>query len=157
MESITTAAIASTLIFKLLEKSGEKLGDAMSKKVGQLINAVRKKFRDKGVEGVLTQAEESPTEANKKMLQTILEMYLSQDKAFENLLKSLIDELKSDSQGNQVLLKDIDVDGNAEIGDIIQSAEFNDEIDQEAATNLKIRGDLKIGNIQQKRLFCWIF
>ena len=150
MESITTAAIASTLIFNLLEKSGEKLGDAMSKKVGQLMNAVRAKFKTRGVEGILTQVEERPTEANKKILQTILEMHVSQDKAFEKLLKSLIDELKSNSQGNQVLLKDIDVDGNAEIADVSQSAEFRDGINQEVATNLKIGGDLKIGNIQQK-------
>ncbi|AFY78004.1 hypothetical protein Ple7327_2731 [Pleurocapsa sp. PCC 7327] len=79
MEPITTAAIASTLIFKALEKSGEKLGEAVASKIGRLITVIREKFRAKGVEGILSQAEESPTEANKQMFQTILEMQVSQD------------------------------------------------------------------------------
>jgi len=150
MEPITTAAIASTLIFKALEKSGEKLGEAIASKIGQLINAIREKFRAKGVEGILTQAEESPTEANKKMFQTILEMQVSQDQVFASLLKALVDELKSDSEVNQVFLKGINVLGSAEIGDINQTATSSRSVNQEAATNLRIGGDLKIGNIKQQ-------
>jgi len=150
MEPITTAAIASTLIFKALEKSGEKLGEAVASKIGQLINVIREKFRAKGVEGILTQAEESPSDANKKMFQTILEMQVSQDEVFANLLKALIDELKSDSEVNQIFLKGINVSGSAEIGDVSQIASSASSANQEAATDLKISGDLKIGNVKQK-------
>lgn len=150
MEPITTAAIASTLIFKALEKSGEKLGEVVVSKIGQLINVIREKFRVKGVEGILSQAEESPTEANKKMFQTILEMQISQDEVFANLLKTLVDDLKSDSEVNQIFLKGIDVSGNAEIGDISQIATSTRSTNQEAATDLKISGDLKIGNVNQQ-------
>jgi hypothetical protein len=150
MELITTTAIASTLIFKAFEKSGEKLGEVMASKVGQLINAIREKFRAKGIEGILMQAEESPTEANKKMLQTILEIQASQDEVFANLLKVLVDELKSDVEVTQTFLKGIDVSGNAEIGDISQIATSASSVNQEAATDLKISGDLKIGNVKQQ-------
>ena len=150
METITTAAIASTLIFKALEKGGEKLGEAVASKIGQLINVIREKFRAKGVEGILAQAEESPTEANKKMFQTILEIQVSQDQVFANLLKALVDELKSDSEVNQVFLKGIDISGSAEIGDISQVATSGRSVSQEAATDLKISGDLKIGNVKQQ-------
>lgn len=150
MEPITTAAIASTLIFKALEKSGEKLGEAIANKIVRLVDVVREKFRTKGVEGILTQAEESPTEANKKMFQTILEMQVSQDEAFANLLKALVDELKSDSEVNQVFLKGIDVSGSAEIGDISQVATSARSVNQEAATDLLIGGDIKIGNVKQQ-------
>ncbi|MFP4219742.1 MAG: hypothetical protein ACLFSH_04075 [Phormidium sp.] len=150
MEPITTAAVASTLIFKAFEKSGEKLGEAIASKVGQLISVIREKFRAKGVEGILTQAEESPTEANKQMFQTVLEMQASQDQSFENLLKTLIDDLKSDSEVNQVFLKGIDISGSAEIGDISQVATPTSSVNQETATDLKLGGDLKIGNVKQQ-------
>lgn len=150
MEPLTTAAIASTLIFKALEKSGEKLGEAVASKIGRLITVIREKFRAKGVEGILTQAEESPTEANKKMFQTILEMQVSQDEVFANLLKVLVDELKSDSEVNQIFLKGINVSGSAEIGDVSQIANSASSVNQEAATDLKISGDLKIGNVKQQ-------
>jgi hypothetical protein len=138
------------VIFKVFEKSGEKLGEAVASKIGQLISLIREKFRAKGVEGILTQAEESPTEANKKMFQTILEMQISQDEVFANLLKALVDEVKSDREVNQIFLKDIDISGSAEIGDISQIATSARSVNQEAATSLKISGDLKIGNVEQK-------
>ncbi len=150
MEPITTAGIASALIFKAVEKSGEKLGEALMNKVAQLISIIREKFRAKGVEGILTQAQESPTETNKQMFQTILEMQVSQDEVFAKELKALIEELKSNNQVNQRFLKGIDVSGSAEVGDISQSATSGGSVNQEAATDLKIGGDLKIGNIEQQ-------
>lgn len=150
MELISTTAIASTLIFKAFEKSGEKLGEVIASKISQLISVIREKFRAKGVEGVLTQAEENPTEENKKMFQAILEMQVSQDEVFANLLKTLVDELKSDREVNQVFLKGIDISGSAEIGDISQIATSNGSVNQEVATDLKISGDLRIGNVKQQ-------
>lgn len=143
-------SVVSTLIFKALEKSGEKLGEALLEKIGELRNFVRERFKSKGVEGILTQAEENPTEANKQMFQTVLEMQVSQDEAFANKLKILIDDLKSNSQVNQIFLKNIDVAGSAEIGDVRQISTSGNSVNQEAATNLKIRGNLKIGNVKQE-------
>jgi uncharacterized protein YajQ (UPF0234 family) len=150
MEPITAATIASTLIFKALEKSGEKLGEALMNKIGHLINVIREKFKSKGVEGILIQTQESPTEANKQMFQTILEMQVSQDEVFAKELETLVNELKSNSQVNQILLKGIDVSGNAEIGDVNQTAALRGSINQEAITDFKIGGDLKIGDVKQQ-------
>lgn len=147
---ITTTAVASTLVFKALEKSGQKLGENLIDKIGQLINIIREKFRARGVEGILVQVEESPTEANKQIFQTILETQTAQDKIFAEKLKVLIDELKSDSQVSQIFLKNIDIAGDADIGDISQVSTSNSSVSQEAATNLKLGGNLKIGNVKQQ-------
>jgi hypothetical protein len=147
---ITTAVAASTLIFKALEKSGEKLGEALLGKIGQLINLVLEKFKSKGVEGILTQVENNPTEANKHMFQMILEMQTSQDGIFAEKLKVLVDDLKSNSQVNQIFLKNIDVAGNAEIDNVSQVSTSTSSVNQEAATNLKLGGNLKIGNVKQQ-------
>jgi Glu-tRNA(Gln) amidotransferase subunit E-like FAD-binding protein len=150
MGPITTAAIASTLIFKALEKSGEKLGEALANKIGQLINIIREKFKHKNVEGILIQLQESPTEANKQMLQAVLEIQVSQDEVFAKELETLVDELMSNSQVNQTLLKGIDVSGNAEIGDVSQTSASHGSINQEAVTDFRVGGDLKIGNVKQQ-------
>jgi Glu-tRNA(Gln) amidotransferase subunit E-like FAD-binding protein len=150
MESITVAAIASTLIFKVLEKSGDKLGETVTKKIGKLISLIREKFQKKGIEGILAQAEESPTETNKKIFQAILETQVSQDKVFGDMLKNLVDEVSLDSEVKQVFLKNIGVSGSAEIGDISQVATSGSEVSQEAATNIRVGGDLKIGDVKQQ-------
>ncbi|MBP5975965.1 Fis family transcriptional regulator [Brasilonema sp. CT11] len=147
---ITIVSVASTLIFKALEKSGEKLGEVLLEKIGELRNLVREKFKSKGVEGILMQAEKNPTEANKQMFQTVLEMQVSQDEIFANDLRALVDELKSNSQVNQIFLKDVDVLGSAEIGDVRQITTSGSSVNQEAATNLKLGGNLKIGNVKQQ-------
>lgn len=87
MEPVTLAAIVSTLIFKAVEKNGEKLGEVAAEKISQLISVVRNKFQQKGVEGVLTQIKENPTEANQSMFKMMLEMHASEDKSFAETLR----------------------------------------------------------------------
>ncbi|MEG4499615.1 hypothetical protein QUB05_02785 [Microcoleus sp. F10-C6] len=120
MEPIAIAAIASTLIFKVLEKSDEKLDEALENKIDQLINIVRENFKSKGVEGILIQIERDSTAADKQIFQTILEMQVSQDKIFAKELETLVEQLRFNDQMNQTLLKIIDVSGNAEIADVSQ-------------------------------------
>ena len=150
MESITTAVLVTTLIFKAVEKSGETIGEALTSKISQLINVVREKFKSKNVEGILVQAQEVPTETNKQMFKSILEMQISQDEEFEKTLKSLVNEIQTFDQTEQIFLKDIDVSGDAEIGDIVQNKKSSSSANQEAAVNLKVGGSLKIGNVNQQ-------
>jgi uncharacterized protein YajQ (UPF0234 family) len=150
MEPITTTAIASVLIFKALEKGGEKLGEASANKISQLINVIREKFKAKGVEGLLAQVQENPTEANHSMFQMMLEMQASQDKKFAKQLEELVNELKSDKEVNQVFLHHIDVKGNTAIGNVEQIATPARSVTQEAATDLKVGGNLKIGDVKQQ-------
>ncbi|MGL5079804.1 MAG: hypothetical protein ACRDBG_28740, partial [Waterburya sp.] len=48
-----------------IEKSGENLGEAVSNKIGQLLNLIREKFQQERVEGKLLKAQEDPSEKNK--------------------------------------------------------------------------------------------
>lgn len=120
MEPITTVTIASTLIFKVLEKSDEKLDGTLENKIYQLIDIVRENFKSKGLEGILIQIEESSTAVNKQIFQTILEMQVSQDENFAKELETLVEKLKSNDQMNQTLLKNINVSDNAKIADVSQ-------------------------------------
>ncbi|WOB42294.1 hypothetical protein HNI00_03280 [Thermoleptolyngbya oregonensis NK1-22] len=151
MEPLTVTALASVLIFKALEKSGEKLGEAAADQISKLINIIRSKFKEKGVEGVLAQLQENPSENNKSMFQMMLEMQTSQDETFAKNLNEVVNELKSNQQVSQTFLKGIDVVGSAEIGDVEQTATSGGSVKQEAATDMKIGGDLKIGNLKQQQ------
>jgi hypothetical protein len=79
MEALTTAAIASALLFKAFEKGGEKLGEAVSAKINQLLNVIREKFQAEGIEGKLTKAQEDPSEKNKNRLADELATQMEDD------------------------------------------------------------------------------
>jgi hypothetical protein len=150
MEPLTTTAIASALLFKAFEKSGEKLGEAVSAKIGQLLNLIREKFKAESVEGILTRAEEEPSEKNKSRLEQELTTQMENDIAFADALKLQVKELKSEDQVNQIFFKGVNVKGDAEIGDVEQTAQKGGSVTQEAVTQVEVGGNLKIGNVKQK-------
>ena len=150
MEPLTTTAIASALLFKAFEKSGEKLGEAVSAKIGQLLNLIRDKFKAGNVEGILTRAEEEPSEKNKSRLEQELAEQMEGDKKFAEELESLVKELKSDDQVSQIFFKGVNVKGDAEIGDVEQTAQKGGSVTQEAVTQVEVGGNFKIGNVNQK-------
>lgn len=149
MEPLTTTAIVSALLFKAFEKGGDKLGEAVSARIGQLLNVIREKFKEEGIEGKLTKAQEDPSEKNKSRLEQELAAQIEDDEAFAKKLKELAEELKSD-QHIQIFFKGVDVMGRAEIGDIEQTATSGGSAQQEAVTDVKVGGDLKIGNVKQQ-------
>ncbi len=149
MEPLTTAAIASALLFKAFEKSGEKLGEAVSAKIGQLLKLIREKFKAEGIEGKLTKAQEEPSEKNKSRLEQELAAQMEDDEAFAKKLKDLLGEIKSD-QHVQIFFKGVDVKGGVEVGDVVQTATSGGTVQQEAVTDFKGGGDLKIGNLKQQ-------
>ena len=149
MEPLTTAAIASVLLFKAFEKSGEKLGEAVSAKISQLLNLIREKFKAEDIEGKLTKAQEEPSEKNKSRLEQELAAQMEDDEAFAKKLKDLLEEMKSD-QHVQIFFKGVDVTGGAEVGDIEQTETSGGTVQQEAVTDVKVGGDLKIGNVKQQ-------
>ena len=152
MEPITlTATAIATLIFsKALEKSGEQLGEAVSNKIGQLLNLIREKFQQEGVEGKLTKAEQDSNEKNRSRFEHELVEQMEDDEAFAQKLKALMDELKSDEQVNQIFFKGVNVKGGAEIGDVEQTARQSGSVTQEAVTDVEVGKDLKIGNVKQQ-------
>jgi len=149
MELLTTAAITSALLFKAFEKSGEKLGEAVSAKIGQLLNLIREKFKAEGIEGKLTKAQEEPSEKNKSRLEQELAAQMEDDEAFAKKLKDLLEEMKSD-QHVQIFFKGVDVKGGVEVGDVEQTKTSGGTVQQEAVTDVKVGGDFKIGNVKQQ-------
>ena len=145
MEPLTTTAIASALLFKAFEKSGEKLGEAISAKMGKLLNLIQDKFKAEGIEGKLTKAEEDPSEKNKSRLEQELAAQMEDDEVFAKKLKALVDELKSDNQVNQIFFKGVNVKGDAEIGDVEQTVTSGGSVTHEAVTQVEVGGNLKIG------------
>jgi hypothetical protein len=147
--SLTAGAIASLIFSKALEKGGEQLGEAVSKKIGQLLNFIRDKFQQEGVEGKLLKAQEEPSDKNKSKFERELAEQMEEDEAFAKKLKALMNELKSDDQVNQIFFKGVSVKGNAEIGDVKQTATPGSSVTQEAVTQVEVGGNLKIDNVKQ--------
>jgi hypothetical protein len=150
MEPLATSAIVSILLSKAFEKSGEKLGEAVSARIGQLLNIIREKFKAEGIEGKLTKTQEDPSEKNKSRLEQELSAQMEDDEAFAKKLKALVDEIKSEDLINQIFFKDVNVKGDAEIGDIEQTSKQVGSVKQEAVTQVEVGGSLKIGNVTQK-------
>ncbi|MDJ0897492.1 MAG: hypothetical protein QNJ55_01690 [Xenococcus sp. MO_188.B8] len=149
MEPIVTT-IATLVFSKALEKGSEQLGEAISDKIGQLINLIRERFKQQGMEGALVQAENNPTEDNKKFFQQVLERQMRSDSEFAHKLKILMNELESNEQVHHIFFKGVNVKGDAEIGDVEQTATGGGSVTQEAFTEVEIGGNLKIGNFKQQ-------
>ena len=148
--TMTVTAISSLIFSKALEKGGEQLGETVCKKMSQLLNVIREKFRAEEVEGKLTKAEEDPSDKNKSRFERELADQMEDDEAFAQKLQTLMDELKSDEQVNQIFFKSIKVKGDAEIGGVEQTATSDVSVRQEAVTEVEVGGNLKIGNIKQQ-------
>jgi hypothetical protein len=148
----TLATSVATILFtKALEKGGENLGDAISAKVGELWAVVRSKFEAEDVAGKITKAEAEPSEKNISRFQDELKAFLEDDLDFAAQLQGILAELKQDSQVEQILLKNIEVSGDAAIGNVSQkSSGSGGAIKQEALTDIKVGGNLKIGNVDQQ-------
>ena len=148
--SLTAGAIATLIFSKALEKVGEKSGEAVSNKIGQLLNLIRKKFQKEGVEGKLIKAQEEPNEKNKSRFERELTEQMEDDQAFAAQLSKLMQELKSEPKVNQILLKKVKVKGSAEIEEIEQEATGEGAVNQEAVVEVQVGRNLKIGKAKQR-------
>lgn len=149
MEPLTTAAIVSAILFKAFEKGGEKLGEAASTRIGQLLNVIQEKFKEENIEGKLTKAQEDPSEKNKNRLEQELTAQMEDDEVFSKKIKNLVDELKSDPH-IQTFFKGVKVKGKAKIGDVEQIATSGGSVQQEVVTDVEVGKDFKIGNVKQQ-------
>ena len=147
--SLTAGAIATLIFSKALEKGGEQLGEVAFDRIGKLLNVIREKFKSKGMEGILTQAQDNPTETNKSVFKTVLETQM-EDKAFAQKLKELMDELESDKQVKQIFFKNVNVKSDVEIGDVEQTTTRDGSVTQEAFTEVEAGGKIKIANVKQQ-------
>jgi hypothetical protein len=147
--TVTATAIATLIAKKALEKGGEKLGEAAFQKIGELLTAIRDKFATEGVEGKLTKVEEDPSDKNQSRLEQELVQQMEDDEAFAAKLQELMAELKSNAQVNQIFFKDVNVEGDAEVGGVEQTTTRGGSANQEAVTGVKVGRNLKIGDVKQ--------
>ena len=148
MEPITlTATAITTIIFsKALETSGENLGEAVSHKIDQLLNFIRDKFQQEGVEGKLLKAQDNPSEKNQDRFKRELELVdlMADDANFANQLKTLIEEIKSDAKANTIFFKGMNIKGNAQLGNVALESQGGS---MEAITDSEIGGDFTMGDV----------
>lgn len=152
MESITlTATAIATLIFsKALETSGEKLGEAASNKIGQLLNLIHAKFQKEGVEGKLTKAQEEPNEKNKSRFERELAEQMEDDEAFAKQLKELVEQIKAeDEKVSQIILSEIELTGDLKAQGIRQKATRSGAVEQEMLKKVKAQ-NIDVGNLSQE-------
>ncbi|MGL6345066.1 MAG: hypothetical protein ACRC80_38675 [Waterburya sp.] len=140
----TATAIAAVIFNKAIEKSGENLGEAVSNKIGQLLNFVREKFQQESVEGKLLKAQEDPSEKNQDRFKQELADLMEDDEDFANKLKILIDEIKSDEKANTIFFKGMNIKGSAKLGNIDLKSKGGN---MEAVTDSEIGGDFTMGDV----------
>ena len=148
--SLTASAIATLILSKALEKGGEQLGEAVSNKIGKLLNLIRTKFQTEGIEGKFTKAQEEPNEKNKKRFEQELAYQMEDDRAFAKQLKELVEQIKAeDEKVRQIILSEIELTGNLKAQGIRQEATRSGAVEQEMLKKVKAQ-NIDVGNLSQE-------
>ena len=150
MEPLNPTVIASALLFKALEKDGEKLGEVVSERVGQLLNVIREKFDKEGVEGKLKKVQEDPSEKNKERFKQELSDQFEEDKEFARKLKVLVEEPELNEQVKQVFFKDVSIKDNVEVTDVTQENKKGGSVEQTIFTQVDVGGSVKVNSVNQR-------
>ncbi len=82
VEPLTAAVIVSLFFSEAIKEGGKALGKGAADTFTLLINTIREKFKAEGTEGLLTRAQNQPTEVNKTKLQDELQTQIDTDEAF---------------------------------------------------------------------------
>lgn len=148
------SAITTYVLPKALEKIGEKVGEASLDKSKKAIHTIQTKVRGKltgtHTDGVLDLAIANTTEANIEVLRAVLASQMQNDAAFAEQMRSLLNQIQSQSPQLQVVLDNVRIKGNVKMGTISQT-DSNAASQQVIGRNLGVGGDLEIGDIVQKR------
>ncbi|MHC5720943.1 MAG: Fis family transcriptional regulator, partial [Nostoc sp.] len=106
-----------------IKEGGKALGKGAADTFTLLINTIREKLKAEGTEGLLTRAQNQPTEVNKTKLQDELQTQIDADEAFAQKLKELVVQLQAqDERIRQVVLSEIELTGDLKAKDISQKA-----------------------------------
>lgn len=141
----TATAIAVIVFNKAIEKGGEDLGEAVSNKIGELLNFVKGKFKQEGVEGKLLKAQEDPSEKNQDRFKRELTELMEDDNDFAKKLLKLKEQLENLEGGRQIMASGLELEGDLKAKDIKQKGGKQ----QEMLTNIKAK-NIDLGNLTQK-------
>ena len=147
--TLTATAIATLIFSEALKTGGKKLGEAVSDKIGQLVNLIRAKFQQQGVEGILAKAQQEPNEKNKSKFERELADQMEDDEAFAKQLKELVAQIKAEDETIfQSVLTEIEADSVKAEG-IDQEATGSNAVKQEMLKNVKSK-TIDVSNLSQK-------
>jgi ribosome-binding factor A len=150
VEPLTAAVIVSLFFSEAIKEGGKALGKGVADTFAELVNTIREKFKAEGTEGLLTRAQNQPTEANKAKLQDELQTQIDADSAFANQLKQLVEQLQAqDEKIRQVVLSEIEVSGDLKAGDVSQKAMRAGSVEQEMLKQVRAT-NIDVGNLNQE-------
>jgi hypothetical protein len=150
IESLTAAAIASIFFSEAFKEGGKAIGKGAADTFTQLVNTIRLKFQAHSLEGILTQAENQPTETNRAIFQSVLQAQIDGDSAFANQLQQLVEKLQAQDEGvRQVILSGIEASGDVTAKDITQKVARDGSVEQEMLTQVKAN-NIDVGNLNQE-------
>jgi ABC-type phosphate transport system auxiliary subunit len=150
VEPLTAAVIVSLFFSEAIKEGGKTLTKGVAETFAQLINTIREKFKAEGTEGLLTRAENQPTEANKTKLQEELQTQIDADEAFAQKLKDLVALLQAqDATIRQVVLSEIELSDDLKAKDINQKATRDGSVNQEMIKGVKAKS-IDVGNLNQE-------
>jgi hypothetical protein len=150
VEALTAAVIVSLFFGEAIKEGGKALGKSASDTFTLLINTIREKFKAEGTEGLLTRAQNQPTEVNKAKLQDELQTQMDADEAFANKLKELVQQLQAqDERIRQVVLSEIELSGDLKAKDISQKVTRDGSVEQEMLKHVKAT-NIELGNLTQE-------
>jgi hypothetical protein len=112
--SVLVSAISS-LVWNAVQESFKETGKQSN--VYNIIKFIKEKFQKKNIDGVVSNLEQNPTEANKKIFELSLESEVNADPQFAKDLWEMFPEIsKSTTQvQQQISTRDIKVSGSGNI------------------------------------------
>jgi hypothetical protein len=150
--SVIVGAITSLILPKAAEKFGEKLGDVTLEKSGALIQAARQAVQNKleksNSVGILTRAEEKPTEHNIRVLEAEIIGHVEDDPEFAEQLKALVDKASRHSSSFQMFLNGLRAK-TFELDKLSQVSEGKDKSEQIVGRNWQVQ-NIKIGDVSME-------
>ncbi|MBN3895114.1 MAG: hypothetical protein HWQ41_07555 [Nostoc sp. NOS(2021)] len=150
VEPLTAAVIVSLFFSEAIKEGGKALGKGATDTFTLLINTIREKFKAEGTDGLLTRAQNQPTEVNKTKLQDELQTQIDTDEAFAQKLKELVEQLQAQDESiRQVVLSEIELTGDLKAKDISQKAARDGSVEQEMLKGVKAT-NIDVGNLNQE-------
>jgi hypothetical protein len=150
--TLTIAAAITALVIEASKETGKAIVKGGSELISNLVGLVRDRFQSAKVEGILTQVQEDPNEANKTIFSTILTRELSTDEDFASKITTLLEQLKSsENPATREILADIESGGVLQVKDIVIEASGKSPTSERIASNIKAKGDMMLQNISITR------
>ncbi|MBE9208628.1 hypothetical protein IQ244_19215 [Nostoc sp. LEGE 06077] len=150
VEPLTAAVIVTLFFSEAIKESGKALGKGAADTFTKLVDTIREKFQANSIDGILTQAQNQPTDTNKTILQSVLQTQMDADAEFANKLKALVEQLKSqDATIRQVVLSDIALTEGVTVKDLTQKVAGDGSVEQVNVKGVTAK-NIDVSNLNQQ-------